>query len=153
MVMNKGRQAAQVSDCSITIIIYLMSWRSADRANHTPLCAQKTQAEYFDAWVRFKAEGIPLPSHIQLRRPKCCWDVDMTCYTNLELWLSHYPGQLLMIPSAELKSDKTKRAVFKEVLDFVGACHKAGCWRLTYMYIYAHFILPSSWSQLSPPYC
>eukprot|EP01048_Picozoa_sp_COSAG05_P020209 COSAG05_NODE_3374_length_2104_cov_1.845387_1_plen_544_part_00 len=83
-------------------------------------------AESYDAWVKFRAEGIPLPAAVTLRRPNCCWDVDMTCYTQLELWLAHYRGQLLLIPSKALDDEDhvdyhTNLApVYSEILDFIG---------------------------------
>ena len=53
----------------------------------------------FDAWVRHRALGTALPEGLRLRRPNCCWDVKMTCYTHLELWLEHFRDSMLLIPS------------------------------------------------------
>ena len=60
------------------------------------LCVRQ---KVFDAWVRHRALGTALPEGLRLRRPNCCWDVKMTCYTHLELWLEHFRDSMLLIPS------------------------------------------------------
>lgn len=93
-----------------------------------------SQAAAFDAWVRHRASGAALDPALGLRRPNCCWDVDMTCYTNLKLWLQHYPGQILLVPSRHLQNQTRRPALFNDILDFAGLtkeqaqdCGDTGC--------------------------